>query len=111
MKCQEAEQKIQLFIDDELTGESLANFVRHIDKCHSCYEEMETSYLLKEALHRLENGETFDLSGELNSKLTNMRECLEFHKALTVIRRSISVTAAIVLVMSGLYILYINYLL
>lgn len=111
MKCTEAEQKIQLFIDDSLTGESLANFVRHIDHCHSCYEEMETSYLLKEALGRLENGETFDLSGELNTKLDNMRDCLEFHKGLTVIRRSISISAAIVLVMSGLYLLYMNYLL
>lgn len=111
MKCQEAEQKIQLFIDDELTGESLNNFVRHIDNCHSCYEEMETSYLLKEALSRLENGETFDLSKELTNKLNNMRDCLETHKALTVVRRSISVCAAIILVMSGLYILFTNYLL
>lgn len=111
MKCQEAEQKIQLFIDDELTGESLNNFVRHIDNCHSCYEEMETSYLLKEALSRLENGETFDLSRELTNKLNNMRDCLETHKALTVVRRSISVCAAIILVMCGLYILFTNYLL
>lgn len=110
MKCQEAEQKIQSFIDDELTGESLANFVRHINSCHSCYEEMETSYLLKEALGRLENGETFDLSGELTTKLNNMNECLDFHKMLTVVRRSVSVCAAIILVMCGLYILFTNYL-
>lgn len=110
MKCQDAEAKIQAFIDDELTGETLANFVRHIDNCHSCYEEMETSYLLKEALNRLENGETFDLSGELNTKLANMRECLEFHKGLTAVRRAISISAAIILVMCGLYIICSNYM-
>ena len=54
MQCKDAEQLIQNFINDDLTGEPLANFVRHIDHCHSCYEEMETSYLLKEALSRLE---------------------------------------------------------
>jgi len=111
MKCQEAEQKIQYFINDELTGEPLANFVRHIDHCHSCYEEMETSYLLKEALSRLENGETFDLHGELSNKLTNMRHCLEVHKMLTAIRRTISILASICLMMSVLYLLYMNYLL
>jgi len=111
MKCQEAEQNIQAFIDDELTGEPLANFVKHIDNCHSCYEEMETSYLLKEALSRLENGETFDLRGELQAKMNNMRECLEIHSALTLFRRSISICAGISLVMSGLYILFTFYLL
>ena len=111
MKCQEAEQLIKNFINDDLTGEPLANFVRHIDQCHSCYEEMETSYLLKEALSRLENGETFDLHGELTNKLTNMRECLDIHKVLTVIRRTISIIAAILLVMSVLYLLFTFYLL
>lgn len=111
MKCQEAEQLIQNFINDELTGEPLANFVRHIDKCHSCYEEMETSYLLKEALSRLENGEAFDLRGELTNKLSNMRECLGVHQILTVIRRTVSILASILIVMSGLYILYTYYLL
>lgn len=111
MKCQEAEQLIQNFINDDLTGEPLANFVRHIDKCHSCYEEMETSYLLKEALSRLENGETFDLHGELTNKLTNMRECLKIHGILTIARRSINIIAAILLVMSLLYILFTYFLL
>lgn len=105
MKCQDAQHKIQAFIDDELTGELLNNFIRHIDNCHSCYEEMETSYLLKEALSRLENGETFDLRGELNQKLNNMRECLELHSMLTAIRRTISVSAAIFLAMSVLYLI------
>lgn len=111
MKCQEAEQQIQNFIDDNLTGEPLANFVRHIDNCHSCYEEMETSYLLSEALARLENGETFDLRAELTNKLSNMKGCLEVHRILTIIRRTMSVFAAIFLVMSGLYILFTYYLL
>ena len=111
MKCQEAEQLIQNFINDDLTGEPLANFVRHIDNCHSCYEEMETSYLLKEALSRLENGETFDLRGELTNKLSNMRECLEVHKVLTVIRRTMSIMASILLAMSFLYLLFTYYLL
>ena len=111
MKCQEAEQLIQNFINDDLTGEPLANFVRHIDHCHSCYEEMETRYLLKEALSRLENGETFDLHGELTNKLSNMRECLEIHRVLTVLRRTISICAAILIVMSGLYLLFTYYLL
>ena len=111
MKCQEAEPLIQNFINDDLTGEPLANFVRHIDHCHSCYEEMETSYLLKEALSRLENGETFDLHNELTEKLNNMRDCLDFHKFLTILRRTISVCAAILIAMSSLYVLFFYFLL
>lgn len=111
MKCQDVEQIIQKFINDDLTGEPLANFIRHIDNCHSCYEEMETSYLLSEALSRLENGETFDLKGELNTKLSNMRDCLEVHRILTVARRTLSIMAMILLVMSGLYLLFTFYLL
>lgn len=103
MKCQDAEQNIQHFIDDELTGEVLDEFLCHIDSCHNCYEELETSFLLKEALSRLENGETFDLSKELSSKLSNMRDSLELHNLLTAIRRTIDIVACIMLAMCGLY--------
>ena len=69
MKCSETEQFIQLYIDDQLTGPQLRDFLTHIESCPKCYEEMEINYLIKEALLRLEDGKTFDLRKELKQKI------------------------------------------
>lgn len=104
MKCQDAEQYISLFIEDRLTGSALQEFITHIEDCHSCYEEMETNYLLKEALLRLEDGDAFDLHSELLQKLDNMRKCASVHELLTITRRIILIAAGLALIAALLYV-------
>ncbi len=104
MKCQDTEQYIPLFIEDELTGINLQAFIAHIEACHSCYEEMETSYLLKEALLRLEGGDAFDLHSELLQKLESMRKCASVHVLLSMIRRIILIAAGLALIAALLYV-------
>ena len=36
MKCNETEQYIKLYIDDELTGAKLREFLAHIEGCPTC---------------------------------------------------------------------------
>ncbi len=92
MKCNETEQYIKLYIDDELTGAKLREFLAHIEGCPTCYEEMEINYLIKEALSRLEDGTTFDLQKELILKLQNSKRCLAIYERLIVARHLILAT-------------------
>ncbi len=104
MECQNFEQEIQLFIDDQLTGNQLQAFIAHIEVCHNCYEEMEISYLLKEALLRLEDGEAFDLHSELIQKLACMKKCASIHEILSLLRRTILLASGFTIVAEFIYI-------
>ena len=108
MTCQESEQYIQDFVDDKLTGDELEAFLWHINNCHACYEEMETSYLLKEALVRLEDGTSFDLHNELKEKISIMEKFVSFRNHASVFRRLILTIAGLIL-MTDLMYLYLYY--
>ncbi|MBR4719276.1 MAG: zf-HC2 domain-containing protein [Lachnospiraceae bacterium] len=97
MKCQDMERYITLFINDELSGIRMREFIEHIESCSSCFDEMETNYLLKEALLRLEKEGSYDLHGNLMTKIRNTRKCVEVHEMITMIRRVILISAGIAL--------------
>ncbi len=97
MNCQESEQLMQEFVDDRLCGEQLESFLYHINRCTGCYKEMEVSYLIKEALARLEDGTAFDLHSELKEKVVMMENCVKLQNRLSVIRRLVLTVAGVVL--------------
>ncbi|MCR5734253.1 MAG: zf-HC2 domain-containing protein [Lachnospiraceae bacterium] len=93
MNCNEMDKYIPLFIEDELTGDELGHFLNHIDSCKVCYDEMETSYLIKESLIRLEEGDSFDLHSELLEKIKTMKRCYFFHESIALVRRVLLILA------------------
>ncbi|MCR5235372.1 MAG: zf-HC2 domain-containing protein [Lachnospiraceae bacterium] len=97
MKCQDMERYITLFINDELSGMRMKEFIEHIEGCQSCFDEMETNYLLKEALIRLETEGSYDLHGNLMTKLKNTGKCVEVHEMITMIRRIVLICAGMAL--------------
>ena len=97
MKCQDMERYITLFINDSLTGDRMKEFIEHIEECQGCFDEMETNYLLKEALNRLEVEGSYDLHGALMEKIKNTRKCVEVHEVITMLRRVVLICAGIAL--------------
>ena len=65
MDCKELQKIIPLFLNNELKGKKLIQFLRHIDGCEECKEELTIQYLASEGIARLEEGKTFDLEREL----------------------------------------------
>lgn len=94
MDCQESCNCIPLFIEDKLTGDELSAFLLHVKSCKSCYEEMETNYLLKEALSRLEQGESFNIHAELLKKFRIYEKLSGLHNAAQLTRRVILLISA-----------------
>lgn len=94
--CRHTELVMNEFIEHKLVGDDLWDFLNHILSCKMCYEELETKYLLSEALVRLENGETIELEKELIEKINHSRRSLRFHRICDCIYRSLEIISGIV---------------
>lgn len=88
INCRETEYYINEFIEVVLTGDKLSMFLNHVKSCPACYEELETRYLLAEALSRVENGETIDLKREIKDKIEKAEKMLSFHRHMSNLYRS-----------------------
>lgn len=97
MECKSAENCINSFLDRTLSGEDLRQFILHINKCDNCMEELETAYLVREALPRIEEGGAIDLEKELKIRLSAADRALVIHWVLSNTMRSLEVAAGIVL--------------
>jgi hypothetical protein len=69
MDCKEFEKMIPDFINRKLDYFQLKSFIRHLDNCDSCKEELVIQFLVSEGIQRLEDGEAFDLQSELDARL------------------------------------------
>ena len=66
MDCRTAQSLINSYIEKKLTVEQLDQFLKHVENCPSCYDELETYFIVYYAMKRLDN----DKEGSFNmSKL------------------------------------------
>lgn len=77
--CRTSEQLMNDFVANKLVGEHLWQFLTHVEKCPECFEELETRYLIAEALNKLENGESVDLRSELTNKIKGAKRAMYIH--------------------------------
>lgn len=70
MTHKEAERSIPSFFDESMENLELAEFLDHIDNCPSCREELTIQYLVGRGLQSLNDGNEFNLAGELDKKLS-----------------------------------------
>lgn len=82
MNCKEAEKKIPFFLNDELDGRGLAEFVEHIEGCPECMEELSIQFLVSEGMEQLEQGNNFNLQEALTLKLGNADYRIRINRAL-----------------------------
>ena len=60
MDCGTAESMVNRYIDHTLSVNELESFLEHVEECSSCYDELETYFIVHEAMYQLdrENGES-----------------------------------------------------
>lgn len=100
MDCRTAEKLMDKFLDRSLEGEDLRLFIKHVNSCPVCEEELGTSYLLNVALPRIEDGQSVNLKDELTNRLDTSNRFNELHWAASNVFRSIEVAAGIALSLS-----------
>lgn len=99
MDCKEAEKNIPSFLQDELGGVDLEEFMEHVENCPECEEELTIQLLVTEGLERLETGNNFNLQDALLMKLEGAEHRIRVHRALlyTLFCLEAAVAAAIII--------------
>ncbi|MCR5101581.1 MAG: zf-HC2 domain-containing protein [Butyrivibrio sp.] len=92
MDCKDSIKMIPQYLNDELNINELEEFLDHVRQCDECKEELTIQFLVQEGLQRLEDGDTFNLTMELNDmlylsgkKLQSRRNLLKFSYILQVL--------------------------
>lgn len=76
MTCKETERLITPYLNGELDEKRTREFIGHIKKCASCYEEMEITYMATIGLERLESGASIDIAQEMQKMLQQTEKYL-----------------------------------
>ena len=63
MNCRTAEGMVNGYMNHELSLKELEEFLDHIQTCSSCYDELETYFIVHEAMQQLDDND----SGEQGS--------------------------------------------
>lgn len=82
MDCKSIEKLIPKFLKNECTPKEETMILAHVKECAECREELTIEFLLSEGLSRLESGESFDLSKELEKRLQEKAEVKRKRKPL-----------------------------
>ena len=82
MDCKEVQRMIAGFLDDELDVRPLEKFLDHIENCKSCREELTIQFLVEVGTKRLEDGNNFNLSEELDRMMHDAWQRLRMRKRL-----------------------------
>lgn len=65
MTCEEVQKNIPKFIDTRMDSKDSLAFIRHIEHCDACMEELSVEYLVVVGVKRLDSASAFNLNQEL----------------------------------------------
>ena len=82
MDWKETERMIPLFLEDNLDNQEMQEFLIHVNSCEDCREELTIQFLISVGLKRLEDGNTFNLAGELEQKLRDAGHKMKVRSSL-----------------------------
>ena len=94
MDCKEFEKLIPDFIARKLDYPTLKRFSEHMESCGECKEELTIQFLVTEGIHRLEDGNAFDLQAELELRLSEARQEIRSHSNMMSFGTALELIAA-----------------
>lgn len=75
MTCREAERLVMPYISGEITDQELEAFLKHIDTCENCREELEIYYTVDVGIRQLDEGTgTYNIKGAMETALELSRQ-------------------------------------
>ncbi len=98
MNCKEAEKTIPSFLNDELDGDDLADFLEHIEECPECKEELSIQFLVSEGLEQLEQGNNFNLQEALVETLDSADDRIRINRLLRRVLFGLELAVAVAIV-------------
>lgn len=98
MSCSVIQKQIEPYILGELDGNELESFIRHIEICNECYEELEIHYTIAMALQQYDNKPegSYDISRMLMKNLEDSARYIRKQKIFHTYRIAIYLTSMVV---------------
>lgn len=86
MDCKSVRYNMHLYMDEELSQECLEPFIRHVNHCPDCYEELEINYIMIEGMRRLEEGGAIavNFQDEFRNRLKHQLSNILLHKRMKI---------------------------
>lgn len=107
MNCEEAHQRFEDFLNDRLSVNETDEFIRHIDGCKDCFDELEVYYMVRTATGELSEDdlESYDLTHILSDKLENRRK---YVRRWQILRFVFALSAALLLIAAVYFIFFMR---
>lgn len=101
MNCKEVQTLIPKYIDGTISDTELEEFLSHISSCDMCYEELEITYIIKEALVKIDENPNapFNIRNMLKKKLKASENYIKRMKKFHSCAAGIYVTAELSLML------------
>ena len=75
MTCREAERLVMPYINGSITDGELKDFLKHIETCEECREELEIYFTVDVGIRQLDQGTgTYNIKGALETALELSRQ-------------------------------------
>lgn len=99
MNCQEAERLVQAYIDDALPPKKLEAFILHVSNCPSCYEELETYFIIHHAIRYLDEDrhDDYNMKALLSDDLQIKKKRVKMHNRMHMTAIYVSILLGIIL--------------
>ncbi len=99
MRCVEAQRLIKPYLENQLSDEELHEFLAHIEGCKGCREDLEIYLAVYGALETSDEEDIdYNFVRALKEKLAASRKMLEQHRTMTLLCRTLVLTANLMLV-------------
>ena len=107
MNCRIAEGMVNKYIDHTLPLNDLEDFLEHIEKCSSCYDELATYFIVHKAMQQLDDndsGSVMDFKSLLEQDIRKSRRYIRKKK---IGRFSVGVLLCILIVALAAFMVYV----
>lgn len=103
MNCGKFEKMIPAFLNSTLEYKDLKGFLKHVESCPECKEELTIQVLVSEGMARLEEGSAFDLQKELAHRIEEAGKRIRLHRMLIFINITLLTTALLAIAVTLLF--------
>ena len=95
MNCRIAEGMVNKYIDHTLPLNDLEDFLEHIEKCSSCYDELATYFIVHKAMQQLDEKQE-DTVLDFKELLEEDIRKKKFHRAIAAVAVCVLIAALVV---------------
>ena len=102
MNCQTAESMVNRYIEHDLSVDELEDFLEHVENCPSCYDELETYFIVHAAMQQLDEKQedtVLDFKELLEEDIRKSKRYIrkkKFHRAIAAVAVCVLIAALVV---------------